>query len=353
MIVSDFYRLFRYLFFAVFLSMISILAMVFHTSCDITPEGIKMISGEYECPQLTSYRITGSDSLEAVFSKDVKVNRAVVSALKEGEDPTIDVSCGETSPLLCSPIVNGKKVNYHFSGNTEIGRRYQLYSEITDDSGNTLSLAIPFYGYNSCVPVLIVTKVAPNTSSWKYVELTAMTEGNLYGLELCLSYNKIVYQLPDVWVKRGEKITVHFKYEGEGTDELTGNLNESTLKNAGSGRDLYFYDLDKKNTVSGSGDAVYVVDKNSGTILDGFMYCKANDKTGEYRWSRDAVKQNAVKIVNAGVWEGDGTENDAFTFSGTKKCLYRTESSILKIEALLKSSDYGGIICSSKEDWNY
>lgn len=272
-------------------------------SCKITTQGIQLLTGDYEPPQLIDFTVVDSNTLRLFFSEKVNITGQVVSPVIEGlEDEffsnehsgTVDLS----PALLNASGVNGtisatlkysedNYVDVILNEKMEVGKTYELYSTVKDETGNTLTFCVPFTGYNPRVPALIMTeiKTISDTSQNKtekengffrneYVELLCLTEGNLAGLELCSANDGEArkYNFPVLEVSAGEIIVVHLRLRGEGCISEEGdNLALATTSYTNPNvRDLWGTDT---GTVLGNKTDILIIrNKPTGKIIDAVMY---------------------------------------------------------------------------------
>ena len=228
-----------------------------------------------------------------------------------------------------------KTVTFTFKDKTAIGRTYEVFGTVEDDIGNTLTFCVPFVGYNSTVPKIIMTelqiKYQKATSKGnviyrgEYVEFLALESGNLAGLELISAADgdekKFVF--PAIEVNQGEIFLVHLRTIGEGCyNELEDDLNLATAPHSKDGvRDLW-----SESTVAhfnDSSDIILLRNTVDGSIMDGVMYAAAEAS----EW-KSSVAESAVAISDAGLYGTSDIENA----SCSKGCT--TLKSLTRVDAL-------------------
>ena len=207
---------------------ITLLAVV-PFSCKVTTEGIEIIGGEYTAPNIEEVNVVDDKTVTMVFSDEVTVRDVVVSPVLPGISdsevhsntidlsPSIAAATGEfgfiTSSITKSE--DGKNITIILDESTAIGKNYEVFGTVEDKIGNTLTFCIPFTGYNSKVPKIIMTEAqikyakatVKNEAVYRgeYIEFMALEEGNLAGLELfsAADGDAKTYSFPAVEEKRG------------------------------------------------------------------------------------------------------------------------------------------------------
>lgn len=328
-----------------------------HSSCKITSEGIKVLDEE-ESPEITSVGTLDAKSLEVQFSKAVKAKNATVSKLEAGETASLDQISHDAMEASASVSDDGKTVVYEFAHETKVGERYQLFGEVADSRGNSLTFALPFDGHNSRVPILIIEEVQGAYSKDKhrceYIILTALTDGNIGGLELySAQYPSLLsnYQFPPCEVKAGEKIMFHLRtfedvdFENETDENLARDKGEWSQAQV---RDLFFEN--SKKCVGESYDIILLRNKSDMKILDALLY---TTEAAKENFSK--LSESAELATTQGKWNSDSQGNRSpfmleGKFSYSTRCLRRKNA-----EGLLKLAMEGNLsqdeICGSKSDW--
>lgn len=318
-------------------------------SCKVTTEGIEIIGGDYSAPTIETVNVIDEKTVTMSFSEAVKVRNVVVSPFIPGiSDSSSHSATSDLSPSLAAAsgqygMLNTevtesedkKSVTFTFSEKTSIGKTYEVFGTVEDDIGNTLTFCVPFVGFNSTVPKIIMTEVQIKyqkaTSKGnviyrgEYVEFLALESGNLAGLELISAADgdekKFVF--PAIEVKQGEIFLVHLRTIGEGCyNELEDDLNLATAPHSKDGvRDLW-----SESTVAhfnDSSDIILLRNTVDGSIMDGVMYAAAE----AVEW-KASVAESAVEISDAGLYGS----SDIANASCSKGCT--TLKSLTRVEAL-------------------
>ena len=270
-------------------------------SCKISEEGIKVIGGDYVPPVLDSFTVINESTLQLCFSEKVNLTQGIVSKVSDKAYDSLEHS--ETEDLSAALAAangaegsisssfeyseDGKTVTIALEKETEIGESYEFYGCVKDLTGNTLTFAVPFTGFNSRIPKIVMTEiqtVSVSSQSTKekeagiykneFIEFLALTDGNLCGLEVCSGYDgeSKKYEFPKIEVKKGEVFTVHMRNRGNGCiseeeEDLTQAFSSYT---SDSVRDLWT-DI-TETTLGNKTDVIIVRNQANGSIVDAVMY---------------------------------------------------------------------------------
>lgn len=349
--------LLRYVLFCASVVAITILC-ISHSGCQITSEGIKVLDAA-ESPEITSVKTLDEKSLEVCFNKAVKAKTATVSKLGSSESASLDKTAHDAMEARALVSNDRKTVVYEFANETKVGERYQLFGEIVDSRGNSLTFALPFDGYNSRIPILVIEELLGHSTKDKYkceyIVITALTAGNLGGLELySAQYSNILsnYQIPSCEVKAGEKIMFHLRtfegqiFKNETGEDLSEDKGEWSKQNV---RDLFFENT--KKSVGINYDIIFLRNKSNMKILDAVFYT-----TKEKKEKFLSLSKSAELAIRQGKWKSNLQEDFAprileKDFTSTTRCLRRKD-----INELLESAKNGKItqdeICGSKDSWD-
>jgi len=333
---------------ALVLAGITIVA-VLPVSCKITEQGIKIISGDYVPPVLNSFAVNDEKTVTLEFSESVEITGYVVSRVtddlffsQEHSDtidlsPAIERASGVYSSVGCSILYEDNTVKFVLDEQMEIGEEYELYAQVQDSVGNTLTLAVPFTGFNSRVPQLMITEIqtesvssqnkAEKTSGTyrnEYVELLVLKSGNLAGLELCSGYDGETkkYKFPAIDVTAGEIIVVHMRNRGNGCiSEETDDLSLATSSyTSAEVRDLWT-DIET-TTLGNKTDIIIVRNLADSRLLDAVMYRASNIEA----WTKTMIDYSQL-LDEAAIYASGDIENAFITDSLTAtKTLHRTDA---------------------------
>lgn len=298
-------------------------------SCKITETGIEIVGGDYVSPTLTELKVIDDKTILLSFSERVKLTSVVVSPRIQGISdsnyhsdnenlsPSLAAAVGQYGKLEASIeyLEEDKSVVFHLEEATEIGREYEVFGVVEDRIGNTLTFCTSFSGFNSFIPKMIITEVqikyGKGSSGGKaiyrgeYVELLALEDGNLIGLELFSASDgeKKKYLFPNVEVSKGEVILVHLRTVADGCINETDDFNAATAPHSKDGiRDLW--DINETARYNDNSDVIILRNRVDGTIFDGVMY-RSNDTVV---W-KDGVADYAVELQKYGIYESFEVEN--------------------------------------------
>ena len=348
------------------------LLCVLPVSCRMSEEGVTVYDGDYSAPVIESIEVLDEKTVQMNFSEGVKIGSVVVSKFiggisdsilhsdTEKVSDAIEAAGGEFGRLEVEAEVSedGHTVTYTMQEECEVGEPYELYGTVEDETGNSLTFCVPFTGYNSRVPDLIFTEVQIKYAKGsekgntvyrgEFVELLALSDGNLGGLELAggADGESKKYDFPAVEVSQGEIILVHLRTVGEGcVNELGENLDEATAPFSVNGvRDLW----SENTTARFNDDSDVIVLRNSATdtVLEAFMY--AVEEATEWKKGPAALAKEAV---SAGIYETEGTENAAINYKTTaKKSFIRLDAAQI-LSDVLEGNDYEDPVKQSAENW--
>ena len=329
------------------LSALTILCVV-PFSCRVSEEGIMMVGGDYVSPVLEEVTVLDEKNVSVNFSERIKMKSFVVSLqIKDISDSSEHSQTAELSPALkaaagaygkveadYSLSEDGCMVTFSAADKYEVGKDYEIFGVVEDKGGNTLTFCVPFRGYNPCIPKLIMTELLvkhdKNTYKNEFVEILALSDGNLAGLELVSGADgeKKKFVMPPVEVVTGEVFLVHLRSLGEGCLTETDNLNEATATYSGVDiRDLWAEN--EGSALSDSNDVIILRQGPEGELMDAFMY---NDKKSE-DWKKP--KTFAELALAAGIYDSVDVDQ-VFPSKGVTpaKSFQRTNAAELRSAAL-------------------
>lgn len=344
---------------------------VFPMSCKITVEGIEIIGGDYETPVLESVQVLDELTLEIKFSKPVSLSDVVISPVIAGvSDSSLHSKTEKLSGSLAAASgeygrleteyeysEDRKKVIFTFLENTEIGRTYEVFGVVKDETGNSLTFCAPFTGFNAEVPKIIMTEIQAKYAKAslktgvvyrsEYVEFLALSDGNLAGIELISASDgeSKKFEFPPMEVTRGQIFVVHLRTIGEGCVNETEDLNEATAEYSCEN----ILDLWSENTTARFNDSTDIIilrNNIDNTIMDGVMY--AADDAEEWK---TAVEEYAVKLEDCGIYESEDIANASSSKGMTpKKSLSRVDSKQI-YEKIMLEEEIEYPVLSDAETW--
>lgn len=295
---------------------------VFHSSCQLTSQGIQALGAE-ESPCILNASVINSKTIKVDFTKKVTAQIGLVSKLDESQGASLDAIEENSIRAVAAPCGDGKSLLYNFEESALLGVRYQLFSQIKDSRGNSLTFAIPFDGYNDRLPLCALVEVQPEPRSATktsaaespYVIIEALQDGNLFGLELYCAQNDAVYKLPAVETKAGEKIVLHLRHAADQSACISESGSQLDLAKTGRAspawRDLYF-DIGPKG-ISATNDAIFLRDRNTQKFMDALTYYTI--KNGKNSWKLSSEIQ---KAIDKKAWHGPASIEGAVQRNASK-----------------------------------
>lgn len=334
------------------------LAAVVPFSCKITEQGITIAGGDYTPPVLNGFKVADARTVILEFSEKVSVYDYVLARATDESFASEEHSAGlELSPALkgasgifgsipCSLTEEADgRVIICLEEDMLVGQAYEFYSEVRDKTGNSLTLALPFSGYNSRVPRLLMTEIQTESVSSQraaekaagiyrneFVEILVLEDGNLAGLELCSAYDGETkkYLFPALEVSRGEVFVLHMRARGNGcVSETDDNLDAATSSYTSPDvRDLWT-DIDS-TTLGNKTDIILLRNRADGRLLDAVMYRASNVEA----WTKLMIDYSAL-VEESGIYESGDIEN-AFIADNmsNSKTMYRTDAADLRQKVL-------------------
>ena len=358
---------------ALLLAGITVVA-VLPVSCKITEQGIKLVGGDYTPPVLNSFVVTDEKTIVLEFSEKVEVTGFVVSKVIDEQfdsqehsttfdlSPALERASGVYGAVACSVnYAEDSIIKFILDEQMEIGKGYELYTKLRDEVGNTLTLAIPFTGFNSRVPELMITEVQTESVSSQnkaekeagtyrneYVEFLVLKSGNLAGLELCSGYDGETkkYEFPAIEVTAGEVFVVHMRNRGNGCiseegEDLTLAYSSYTSPDI---RDLWT-DIES-TTLGNKTDIIIVKNRANSRIVDAVMFRASNIQA----WTKTMIDYSQLLDEEQIYLSGD-IENAFVSDSLTAtKTLNRTDAAFYR-QQILDGIIFDYPIPSSAEVW--
>ena len=334
------------------------IAAVMPVSCKITEQGIKLVGGDYAPPVLNNFLVQDESTVSLTFSEKVEITGYVLAIAtddlfgSEEHSSTIDLSpalervSGVYGSVPCQLVYNEEEAQVQFvlEQQMEIGQMYQLYAQVRDSVGNTLTLALPFTGFNSRVPQLMITEIQTESVSQnkseknngtyrnEFVELLVLKSGNLAGLELCSGYDGETkkYIFPAIEVTAGEIFIVHMRNRGKGCiseegEDLTLATSSYTSPQI---RDLWT-DIES-TTLGNKTDIIIVRNRSDNRVIDAAMFRASSVEA----WTKTMLDYSLL-LDEACIYDSGNIENafiaDSLT---TTKTLHRTDASTYQTSLL-------------------
>jgi hypothetical protein len=288
-----------------------ITALFFCSSCSMDPEVVSIFGGDIAVPKLVSVEPVSGREIRAVFSSPVTVSGAGVSLQSSAASPEIPSSWEEKT--------GSGDVSFILEETVALGSRAVLSATVTDPHGNSLSFSVPFTGYNDHPPKLRIQEIRTDYSKPKveFVELVALTAGNLSGVEIVNAGNaaRPSWEFPAVEVKAGDIIVYHLRSVEEGLVNETGAADGSGGVDARPGaRD--FWDTQAKAPLKDT-NVILVRARRGGEILDAVLMAAP----GVTDWPSGGAAAGGIAVAartacEAGAWKGEPTVANAVSSEG-------------------------------------
>jgi hypothetical protein len=267
-------------------------------SCKITPDGIEILTGDFTAPELTEFAAQSEDEFVMNFSEEVRIT-----------DVVIKDSDGTVFAEITAPTAFSRTHSLAISQKMSVGKKYRISGIVEDRKRNSLAFSVGISGYNSRVPVLVLSEVRSEYSKPKveFIELYAVTAGNLAGVTL-MSANDgtdYMYEFAPCEVKAGEYIVLHYrKLSADCVDETGSNLSLSTGDDSSSGRDFWVENTPdsagKTKAAIGTSDVILLRERIGGKLLDALLYSESSKSA----WKNDTLRKAAEEAAQSGLWPG-------------------------------------------------
>jgi len=348
-----------------------VLLAVCPVSCKVTDEGLQLLHGDYTAPVIESYSVSDAFSVSVLFSKKVQIKEAVIIPSAEKSLSEIDASgsaivapslrtaseSGNAIPVTITYDVTGKEITAVTGEILSVGAHYELYGEAVDETGNSLTFCIPFTGYNSRIPRLLITEIHPGyvsgSNRCEFIELYALTSGNVAGLNAYSANDgeNRGFILPAAEVKAGDVIILHMRKKGENCINETGDslsLSEGGEKTdyvSAKARDLWADN--EKACIGDKEDVIIIKNSFSGQFIDAVMYAPS----GTVSWTNDNVRIAAGEAAAAGVWKS-GDPSSAIPSDGLTVTKTLTRRGCIALCTAVQSATIpSGPIAQSCSNW--
>lgn len=262
-------------------------------SCSVNPDVVSLWGGDAAPPTLLSVTPVSSTRVEISFSGPVRV-----------------VEASER----WSPEESAETVFFDFDLPVPVGAVAVIDASVSDESGNTLSFAVPIRGYNDRPARLMINEIRTSYSKPKaeYVEFLVLEGGNLAGLQIVNARNEKdpVTELPAVEVSSGEYVVWHLRSVDEGLVTELGALDESSgVDSCPTALDIWD---DQTSAPLKATNALLVRTRAGGSLQDALLTAESSFAD----WPNDACRTAAEEALNAGLWTGGSSVSDAVPSDG-------------------------------------
>ena len=339
-------------------------------SCKVTDEGLQLLRGDYTAPVLESYAAQSDRCVSLSFSERVTITGAIItrtaslsgdesSTEQSGLSPGLKEVSGETGGISVnlSYSDDGRRAIAEAAETLEAGTRYALYGEARDENGNTLTFCVPFIGFNSRIPKIVISGIHPQFASapsggggakCEFVELYTLTNGNIAGLTIQSATDGIdrAFTLPAAEVKAGDVIVVHLRTQGDGCVSETGSdlSLSSGWYTSSAVRDIW--SPNEKACLGDKEDVIMLVNAFTGNVLDAVLYAHP----GSTAWNSENVQASAQKIAAKGIWKSALIEDAASTDGLTASKMLK-RSGCIALRRMAENGTLTDVIEQAKEHW--
>ncbi len=250
-------------------------------SCSANPDVLALWGGDATPPTLLSVTPVSPFLVEISFSGPVTVVEASAA---------------------WSPPDAAERVTFEFDRPVPVGAAAVIDASVIDSSGNTLSFAVPFSGYNDRPARLAINEVRVSYSKPKaeYIEFTVLESGNLAGIQIVNARNekRPLVELPALEVSAGDMVVWHLRSVDEGL------VTETRARDESSGVDSCpdAWDLwdDQTSAPLKPTNAILVRTRTGGTLQDALL----SAETAAVDWPNEACRAAAREAFDSGLWPG-------------------------------------------------
>ena len=259
---------------------IPILFLLFSCS-NIVDNGDYLMNIDLKPPILEEVHVNNSRSLSISFDEPIFFDRDDYKS-----NPALPVESWEISE---------NTITFQFTDDQQPGKMYKCRSDVSDESGNSLSFILRFYGWNPNLPELLINEFNPEGSGNNpdTIELYSISAGNTAGVTIFLGTSnnyRETYVLPSLEVNAGDYIIIHMRPEG-----LSSEITETTDKSISTGKlasdlawDLW---VDGDKPISGQNGVISLYSNPFGSIIDAVPYSSrvTADSEDYFGWTATTI----------------------------------------------------------------
>lgn len=269
-------------------------------SCKVSPEGITILETDYSTPKLVNIQISNSKEIYLKFDKEITLKQLKIASKNNPEDfYFVDVKDFEKNLAFYITCEN----QFSFLDS------YEIFGVVEDEKYNTLTFSSVLTGFNENLPKIAISELRTYYQKPKleFIELVAESSGNLAGMILEIYYKEkpLEFVFPPVEVEKGDFLIIHGRTVDETCINESENLEEATHKDAVSGVLDFWLDSDSK--VIGNSGAILIRERKNGKPVEALLYTEPSKED----WGTSYIKEAAQEAIDAGVWVGSSTVEDA------------------------------------------
>ncbi len=286
---------------------LAVMLSAFPVSCRLTEDGITLVAGEAEYPQVESFSVINSEQISLSCLSEFAVEDVVVKSSSSGEELATDVIYS----------ADEKSADIYLAVPTEIGQSYSFSCTIKDRDKNSLAYENEFLGYNDHPARLAFSEIRTDYSGTstpkrsELIEFIVTESGNTSGLEVIsgnYGYDK-KYVFPECEVSKDEIIVVHYRslsdtgcVDEDGEDITIAEGPEA----ADEARD-FWYPNEKNEKLLNKDDVIAVKNGADGTFYDILPL-----SSGKTEWTKTLMAELLQTASELELWDGgDAIENAA------------------------------------------
>ena len=273
-------------------------------SCTLTPEGISILSGNYESPKFLELKVNSENSLQLLFSTSINLENLKIYPLGENQELQVESqNLGEGIwKIDASSTFDCRKI-------------YLIEGYVLDQRGNSLYFKDSFIGFNGRVPKVVINEIRTEYSKPKveFVELKVLSEGNLGGMELVVASDgeENNYVFPAVEVKTEDLVVLHFRKIEDGCiDEIENERELSTATESSYSIDLW---IENSSARIAKSDVILLKNKRQGEVVDSVLYMESSASS----WKTPFLSECAELALSSETWIGNPVNSDGLTATRT------------------------------------
>ena len=273
-------------------------------SCTLTPEGISILSGNYESPKFLELKVNSENSLQLLFSTLVNLENLKIYPLDESQELQFETkNLGEGLWQIDT------------TSDFDCRKKYLIEGYVLDQRGNSLYFKDSFIGFNGRVPKVVINEIRTEYSKPKveFIELKVLSEGNLGGMELVVASDgeEKSYIFPAIEVKPDELVVLHFRKIEDGCiDEIENDKELSTATESSSSVDLW---IENTSARIGKSDVILLKNKRQGEVVDSVLYMESSATS----WKTPFLSECAELAISSETWIGNPVISDGLTATRT------------------------------------
>lgn len=284
---------------------------VMFVSCAIENEAVKIWGEDSIPPVFLSLEVDSSTQIRASFSAPVSVLEA--SVLLNGPDGE-EVRSSPAEWIPREPGIPEQELCFTLEEFPSVGEKAIFSASVSDSSGNTLSMNVPFTGFNAKPAILRINEIRTAYSKPKveFIEFVVLQGGNLGGIEVGNAANTVrpVWEFPSSEVETGDYVVYHLRSVEDGLiDEVSAELVSPGTEARLDARD--FWDNQAKAPLKPT-NVITVRERKGGSLQD-VLVCVA---AGVEAWPTEALASAAAEACESGIWQGGAQPAQAFCSAG-------------------------------------